>query len=73
MLDEQYITHETLLIAHSYVVRDDEPRFLLPEKFVRDGVQAYPCEKGTVVGHMSLRTGWDFQEDLERYQKEPGG
>lgn len=68
VLDEQYLTHETLLVAHSYVAWGDEVRVLLPEKCVKDGVQAYPCEKGTVLGHMSLRTPTDFQEDLERYQ-----
>lgn len=68
VLDEQYITHGTLLVAHSYVAWGDEMRVWLPEKCVQDGVQAYPCEKGTVMNHITLRTTTDFQEDLERYQ-----
>lgn len=69
VLDEQYIIHGTILVAHSYVVSDDTKYAPLPIKCFHNGVQAFPCEKGTVTGHMALRTGLDFQEDLERYQK----
>jgi len=68
VLGEQYVTHGTILVAHSYVAGEDKyaPEFI---KCFHDGVQAYPCEKGTVLGHLTLRTGQDFQEDLERYQR----
>lgn len=69
MLGEQYITHGEILIAHSFVISDDERYAPLPIRCFRNGVQAYPCEKGTVCGHMALRTGLDFQEDLELYQR----
>lgn len=69
VLGEQYITHGEILIAHSFVISDDERYAPLPMRCFRNGVQAYPCEKGTVCGHMALRTGLDFQEDLERYQR----
>lgn len=69
VLGEQYITHGEILVAHSFVISDDEKYAPLPTRCFRNGVQAYPSEKGEVVGHMALRTGLDFQEDLERYQK----
>lgn len=68
VLDEQYITHGTLLIAHSFLAGDTTNYSELDMPH-HDGVQAYPVEKGTALGHMSLRTGIDFQEDLARYQR----
>lgn len=69
VLGEQYITHGEILVAHSFVISDDERYAPLPIRCFRNGVQAYPSEMGLVVGHMSLRTGLDFQEELERYQR----
>lgn len=70
VLDEGYLTHGTVLVAHSYVAGDDKTKYAPDHvKCFHDGVRAYPCEKGTVLDHMSLRTGLDFQEDLERYER----
>ena len=65
VLDEQYITHGTILVAHSYVAgREHIPDLI---KCFHDGVQAHPVQKGKVLMHLT-RTGLDFQEDLEQYQ-----
>lgn len=70
MSDEGYLTHGTILVAHSYVASHDNTKYA-PEhiRCFHDGVQAYPCEKGTVFDHMSLQRWLDFKRDLGRYQR----
>lgn len=67
MLDDQYITNGIFLVGRSHVASDDKARLFL--KCYHNGVQAYPCEKGTVTGRLALRTGIDFEEDLKRYPR----
>lgn len=68
-MDESYLTHGTLLVAHSFVAGDETQYYPLTYRCFRYGVQAYPCQSGTAVMYMALRTQLDFHEDLERYQK----
>lgn len=69
VMDESYLTHGTLLVAHSFVAGDETRYYPYTFRCFRSGVLAYPSERGDALGHMSLRTSLDFVEDLERYQK----